>query len=82
MCPSHLYLPFLITPGSNLNSSLSSAFFLFSVEVNPHIRLIMLLSDLSDFPLCSIFIDQIHTYKYQEYREFIPLLMHLLQDNL
>jgi len=61
MCPNHLNPPFFITEltGSNPNSSLNSALFFLSFEVNVHIHLIMLSSVLSNFTSCSISIGQL-----------------------
>ena len=59
-CPNRVSLPSVITKltGSSPISSLSSQFFL-SCRLNPHVRLILLISFLSNFTSYSIFIGQV-----------------------
>ena len=47
------------THGSSPDSFLNSVFFFFSFNVHPHIHLIMLISILSNFASCSIFVHKV-----------------------
>ena len=72
--PNHLNLPFSIAKltGSNLNNSLSFAFYFLSFKVNRHIHLITLNSVLSNIISCSTFIGQVS----------LPYIRHLLTHDV